>query len=80
YRGDLMNVVKERLNYKLKITLRSNRSKSFKPLPKRWVVEWTFAWFESFRRLSREYEFKTCYAENMIYIAMIKLMIKRLEK
>ncbi len=78
YRGDLVDIVKERLNYKMKITLRSDKSVGFKPLPKRWVVERTFSWWESYRRLSREYEFKTQYAENMIYLAMIKLMIKRL--
>ena len=78
YRGELKDIVKNELKYALKITLRKDKSKKFKPLPKRWVVERTFAWFESFRRLSREYEFETRYEENMIYLAMIKLMVKRL--
>ncbi len=79
YRGDLKSVVKSELKCTLKITLRKDSSsKVFRPLPKRWVVERTFARFESFRRLSREYEFHTQHSENMIYIAMISLMIKRL--
>ena len=78
YRGELKDVVKNELKYALKITLRKDKSKKFKPLPKRWVVERTFAWWEAYRRLSREYELETKYEENMIYLAMIKLMVKRL--
>jgi len=47
-------------------------------LPKRWVVERTFGWFESYRRLSREYEFNPRTAENMLYLAMTMLMVRRL--
>jgi transposase len=48
YRGELTDVVKKELKYTLKITLRNDKSKKFKPLPKRWVVERTFAWWESY--------------------------------
>jgi len=78
YRGDLKNIVKNELKCNLKITLLSDKSVGFKPLPKRWVVERTFGWFESYRRLSREYEFNLLTAENMLYLAMIVLMIRRL--
>ncbi len=78
YRGELKDVVKKELKCTRKITLRKDKSKKFKPLPKRWVVERTFAWWEYYRRLSREYEFETKYEENMIYIAMIQLMVIRL--
>jgi putative transposase len=78
YRGDLKDIVKRELKFKLKITLRSDKSKGFKPLPKRWVVERTFAWFESYRRLSREYEFRTRHSENMIYLAQIYRIFNRL--
>lgn len=78
YCGNLVDVVKKELKYKVKITMRKDKLKKFKPLPKRWVVERTFAWWEAYRRLSREYEFQTKYEENMIYLAMINLMVKRL--
>ncbi|MDR2882290.1 MAG: IS5 family transposase, partial [Alistipes sp.] len=78
YRGYLKDIVERELKYTLKITLRKDKSKGFKPLPKRWVVERTFAWFESSRRLSREYEFHTRHSENMIYLSQINLMVKRL--
>ena len=78
YRGELKYVVNRELKCMLKIVMRNDKSPKFKPLTKRWVVERTFAWWEAYRRLNREYEFETRYEENMIYLAMIRLMIKRL--
>ena len=49
-------------------------------LPKRWVVERTFAWLSKCRRLCRDYEFVPQSSEAMIYIAMTRLMLKRLGK
>ena len=51
----------------------------FEPLPKRWVVERTFAWLGRYRRLSKDYEYSPRNSETMIYLAMINLMIHRLE-
>jgi putative transposase len=42
------------------------------------VVERTFAWFNHHRRLSKDYEVQTSSSEAMIYIAMIRLMVRRL--
>ena len=78
YRGELVNNVKTKLGYEMKITLRSDKSTQFKPLPKRWVVERSFAWLESFRRLAKDFERTCCAAENMIYLAFIALMLKYL--
>ncbi len=49
----------------------------FEVLPKRWVVERTFAWLYFFRRLRKEYEYSTTVSESMIYIASIRIMLKR---
>ena len=49
-------------------------------LPRRWVVERTFAWLGKYRRLSKDYEFLPESSEVMIYLAMIRLMLKRLDK
>lgn len=46
--------------------------------PKRWIVERTFAWFNHFRRLSRDYERKLQNSESIIYLAMVAIMIKRI--
>lgn len=53
---------------------------SFKILPRRWVVERTFAWLSRNRRLARDYEVKTEHSEAFIYIAAIQLMARRLSK
>ena len=50
----------------------------FVVLPKRWIVERTFAWFGKYRRLSKDYETLTECSESMILIAMTNLMIHRL--
>lgn len=79
YRGKLVDKVKDKLGYDMEITLRTDKSTSFKPLPKRWVVERSFSWLENFRRLAKDYE-RTCIAaQNMIYIAFIALIIKKLQ-
>ncbi|HZL09738.1 MAG TPA: IS5/IS1182 family transposase, partial [Prolixibacteraceae bacterium] len=40
----------------------------------------TFAWFESYRRLSKDFEYRTDTSEAMIQFAMIKLMLNRIKK
>jgi putative transposase len=47
-------------------------------LPKRWVVERTFAWWGRYRRLAKDYEDLTQTSEAMIRVAMIRLMVHRL--
>lgn len=52
----------------------------FEVIPRRWVVERTFAWLGRQRRLSKDYEYLPRSSESMIYLAMIRLMLKRLAK
>ena len=47
-------------------------------LPKRWIVERTFAWLGRSRRLSKDYEALPSVSQSLIWIAMIHLMVKRL--
>ena len=46
-------------------------------LPKRWIVERTFAWLGGFRRLAKDFEILTATAENMIRIAMLKITLDK---
>lgn len=52
--------------------------KGFVPLPKRWVVERTFAWLSRYRRLSKDYEFYHHSSEAMIYLASAHILLRRL--
>jgi putative transposase len=78
YRGELVEHVKNELGWDMEITLRSDKSTGFKPLPKRWVVERTFSWLENFRRLAKDYEYKVSTSKAMIYLAFIELMLNRI--
>ncbi|MDG4594128.1 MAG: transposase, partial [Candidatus Contendobacter sp.] len=49
----------------------------FKVIPKRWIVERTFAWLGNFRRLAKDFEILITTAENMIRIAMLKLTVAK---
>lgn len=53
-------------------------SKKFEVVPKRWIVERTFSWFESYRRLSKDFEYHTNTQEAMVKLAMIKIMLNRI--
>jgi len=52
----------------------------FQVLPRRWVVERTFAWLGRYRRLSKDYEVLTATEEAWIYLAMTRLMTVRLAR
>jgi putative transposase len=65
------------LNWIVEIVHRPSNAKGFTVIPKRWIVERTFAWFSPYRRLSKDYEYYTTSSEAMIYLASIRLMLKR---
>jgi putative transposase len=65
---------------RLEIVSRPEGVKGFVLLPKRWVVERTFAWLSRYRRLSKDYEWHTQTSETMIHVAMINLMVRRLAR
>lgn len=68
----------EYAHYELEVVRRAEGSKGFVPLPKRWVVERTFAWLKRCRRLTVDRERTVLSCEAMIQVAMIHLMLHRL--
>lgn len=79
YRGGILEWVSARFRYCLEVVLRSDAQAGFVVLPKRWIVERTFAWLNNHRRLSKDYERFTKTSETIIQIAMIRLMLRRLK-
>lgn len=80
YSGQLIDWVKEQCGWVLQIVTRPKGAKGFHLLARRWVVERTFGWLNSSRRLSKDYEFLPAHSESFIYVAMIRLMMKRLAR
>ena len=78
YAGQLVGWIAFFGGWVLSIVKRNNAIKGFVVLPRRWVVERTFAWLMKFRRLSRDYEETTTSSEAWIRIAMIHVMVRRL--
>ena len=75
YRGSLVKNLKEGLNVALECMKSNFGTSEFKPIDGRWVVERTFSWLESFRRLNRIYEqfFNTAKGGAMAACAMFML-------
>ena len=65
---------------RLEIVKHGTKLAHFKILPRRWVVERTFAWLGRSRRLSKDYEHSVESSESFIYLAMIRLMLRRLAR
>ncbi len=79
YRGaNFVAWVKRFVGVRLEFIERDPAVKGFQKLPRRWVVERTFAWLGFARRLSKDYEFNFQSSEAMIYAAMIRIMLRRL--
>ena len=62
----------------LEIVKRSDTSKGFVVLPKRWIVERTFGWLGRCRRLAKDYENRTRTAAAFLILALIRLMLRRI--
>src|SRR5215217_2344821 len=91
YNGKIGEWIKERLGWVLEIVKPPHRwvrvpadeepppyPAGFIVLPRRWVIERTLAWIMRNRRMSRDYEFLSETTEALIYVAMIRLMLRRL--
>jgi putative transposase len=77
-RDGLVEIVKETFGWILQTVLRPVRAEGFVVLPKRWIVERTFAWLSRCRRHSKDYERNPETSEAMVLITMINLMSRRL--
>lgn len=76
YAGKLITYVAETFNWVLSI-IKRNEEKKFVVLPKRWIVERTFAWLDNHRRLAKDYERLNSTSMAMVQLAMIRTMLKK---
>lgn len=77
YTGKLIEWAKTMFGWTVQVVARREAHR-FVVLPKRWIVERTFAWLNGSRRLSKDYEHLPASSEAMIKIAAIHLLVKRL--
>ena len=78
YHGKLEKWTSEELGLVLGIVPKIAGQTTFKVLPKRWIVERTFAWLMRYRRLRSEYETTVASSIGCIYAAMIHRMVRYL--
>jgi putative transposase len=64
----------------VEIVKRKPDQKGFEVLPRRWVVERTFAWLTNYRRLTMNYEQWVQTADAAVYAAMTHIMVRRLAR
>ena len=76
YQGEIKNIIKQLYGCVLEIT--KKLGEGFVVAPWRWVVERTFSWLEKSRRLVRDYEELPENHESVVYIVMIRLMLRHL--
>lgn len=77
YAGRLVHWAADKTHITLEIIRRGAHTKGFEVLPRRWVVERTFAWIFKNRRLVRDYEQLTAVAETLITIAASATLLRR---
>jgi putative transposase len=93
YTGRLLDWVRETLGLEVEVVKRprpgttvadtadpASRPTPFPILPRRWVVERTFGWLGRNRRLSKDYEQLSATEEAWVYLAMSRLMLRRLAR
>lgn len=81
YRGSkLLGALADLGKWTIEIVTRTQTIGTFKPEPRRWVVERTFAWFGRNRRLAKDFEATIASAEAWVLVASVQLLTRRLAR
>jgi len=68
----------QQAGYRVAVVRRPDGARGFVLLPKRWVVERTFAWLGRYRQLSKEYDYEPHISAAWVQVSAIHLMVRRL--
>ena len=79
YSGQVPELVETMWGWRGEIVKRAQGVTGFAVQPRRWVIERTFGWFGRYRGLAKDYEQLPESSETMVRIAMLQVMLKRLE-
>jgi putative transposase len=77
YRGELVAWCQEQWGIELEIVQKPAGPRGFAPLPRRWAMERSLAWYGRSRRLSKDYEHEELYSETMVNLASISTTLRR---
>jgi putative transposase len=80
YSGALVDWARDHLQLTVEIVKKLADQQGFVVLPKRWIVERTLAWFSRQRRLAKDYEYWPECSEAWLYLASIRLLVRRLAR
>jgi putative transposase len=80
YRGPIVALAAHQLGLTIEIVAPPPGQRGFQVLPRRWVVERTFAWLDRYRRLARDWEAASWSACAFIYVAASNLVARRLSR
>ena len=80
YQGETAACAAAREGLRLTIVTREPGTRGFAVLPRRWVVERTFAWLGRNRRLAKDFETTVTSAVTMAYLASVQLLVRRLAR
>ena len=75
YKKHFKNIFEEFHN--LKVDISERLTSTFQVMPKRWRIERTFSWLSHSRRLSKDYEICTIYAETTVVISHLHTLLRR---
>ncbi len=78
YRGELIDNIRKNFGYVIQVVISAYKEQGFRPIQKRWIVERSFAWMDYNRRLCRNYELTFDSAEEMVKLATIRLLLRKI--
>ncbi len=78
YKAGAIEWCQQRRGLTLEVVVKDKEQSGFVLQKKRWVIERTFAWLSAHRRLAHDYEGRVAHSEALIWIALSRILLKRL--